>query len=591
MISRPKSGFLGSDDDSTVLKAIKSRFGSVMNGKSPASLISRLNVIANLDDRLEELVLCGSQDCFIASEISEQIQLCNCDGRSALHIATLQRDEAAIQTLIAYQAEINAPDKNGETPLQIALKNHDACFRLISRMIPTVDLGQAEDRNHRIGDQPDENSADVQTEFGWTPLMVATEIGDVKQMQALLRNQNFVNRRNSRQEASLHIAARIGKVDVIKLLMDSSAEIEALDSSGFTPLCTAAKYGKFKAVQTIAEKANLAIKVQTGDSLLKSILDLTADTECARFLKGLGVDGWTPLMTAVEKGCYSVIKYLRSRECVLCIRDSEIFPSWFHKEFEHYFNIESEPEKSHLKWGEHEQQNLIVDEQRRTVSKERDRPDYSSVLADVTFGSGVHRWKVKVNNVQSMWIGVARGVHGQEQLSMHPRSSTYSGNQEEERLILAFGPRYSETIFVGNKKPNFTFFRTESYQSGSTIEFELDSFDLSLKCWVDDELMVIASNLECKELSPYACMDYNESIELLSSSSFALPKRTSSLNEPLKDTMICLHNANWSAGLDNELWMLATEKARVLKLEDSDYTYGGECFNRELIFIFLSAIH
>ncbi len=185
-------------------------------------------------------------------------------------------------------------------------------------------------------------------------------------------------------------------------------------------------------------------------------------------------------MTAVEKGYYSVIRYLKGLDGVLSI-GCKPFPKWFEQDFE-YYNLVSQPGKSHWKWGEHDRVNLIIQDEGRKVSRERDRPPaYSSVVADIILCRCVHWWKVQISNPEHMWISVAISVSSQEQLSVYP--GYISG---EERYLILFGlndPEY--IIFIGNKRPNFTLFTSKGYQSGSIIEFELDSYELSLKCWVD----------------------------------------------------------------------------------------------------------
>ena len=66
---------------------------------------------------------------------------------------------------------------------------------------------------------------------------------------------------------------------------------------------------------------------------------------------------------------------------------------------------------------------MIISEGGCTVSKVRDYPDYSCVLGDTIVESGVHRWKLKVSNVSSMWAGVTRSVT-EAQLGSSPGAIT-----------------------------------------------------------------------------------------------------------------------------------------------------------------------
>lgn len=67
-------------------------------------------------------------------------------------------------------------------------------------------------------------------------LLISSETGDVKSMEAHLRNGADPNIKDYMQRAPLHHAAFIGESDAVDLLIENGADVNAVDREGFTPL-------------------------------------------------------------------------------------------------------------------------------------------------------------------------------------------------------------------------------------------------------------------------------------------------------------------------------------------------------------------
>ncbi len=559
-------------DSASALSLLKTRVqvGIGLESKTPAALIGRLYVAVLLDEMFEALILCSCQEKLDVSgqSVVAHLNICNNNTGTALHIAALNGDDDAVSALIAFKADVSIANQDNKTPIQVA---QGGCAKLIARMEPPT-AKEEDDSSAQSGEQ-----AENEIDNGWTSLMFAAELGLVDQIKVLLDAGDHILSRNGRQQSALHIAAQAGHASVIRQLVHAKGELEARDSKQHTALCSAARNGKVEAVRALIQaKANHAVLCESEDSTVKSLLELANGDDVIGVLKSIGADGWTPLMVAVEKGVYQVRKYLQAMECAIKMKARDKFRDWMQGDFAYYVGLE--PVESHWTWGLHEEHNLTISSDGLTVTKKSDSPDYSCVVGSEIFVDGVHRWTVQVRNVQAMWIGVARGVEGQDLLGSLPHKKPC-----EDGCILAFGLSYMDVRMYGDKDPSISYFSHDGYSSGSKIEFELDMHELSLKMWVNGALSLVASDLDAAEgkgLCPFACMDYNESILLLTRSSFVNKGSTLDLSD---DLLQCFDNIKWPTRLDDYLFRLASdlsfEKKNVL---GHHHTFGGTEYFRHL---------
>jgi len=112
------------------------------------------------------------------------------DGSTPLHVAALWGTLGAAQELVKRGADVNARDGRGQTPLQAALKNPTARFARRARNMAAF----------------------------------------------LLSNKAGVNLATPEGDAPLHLAARAGDADLIRLLLDKGAALNARGENSETPL-------------------------------------------------------------------------------------------------------------------------------------------------------------------------------------------------------------------------------------------------------------------------------------------------------------------------------------------------------------------
>ncbi|MBU1043375.1 MAG: ankyrin repeat domain-containing protein [Candidatus Omnitrophica bacterium] len=117
-----------------------------------------------------------------------------------------------------------------------------------------------------------EQGADVNTTFdnGDTALMFAVYKGQIEIVKLLLANSADVNAQSfDLGVTALHVAVRGNNLEIVKLLVEHNARINAVSSTGITPLMLAAENGWLDIARfLIAKKALLNARNNQGDTAL-----------------------------------------------------------------------------------------------------------------------------------------------------------------------------------------------------------------------------------------------------------------------------------------------------------------------------------
>jgi ankyrin repeat protein len=156
-------------------------------------------------------------------------------GRSDLADAAMKGDKAAVRTLLAQHADVDAPQADGATAL------HWAVFKADKEMVDILIRAGA--------------NAKAANREGATPLSLASTNGDAAVIASLLSAGANPNEVLPFGKTPLMMAARTGNVEAIKALLDRGADVNAKETlRGTTPLMWAADEGHAPAIQLLIQR-------------------------------------------------------------------------------------------------------------------------------------------------------------------------------------------------------------------------------------------------------------------------------------------------------------------------------------------------
>ncbi len=223
-------------------------------------------------------------------------------GKITLHDAVFAGDRLTAERLLRDDADPNARDPEGHTPLTLAAMAGDESLTVL-----LLDVGARPDeggdasplhwaarRGHEgvvrallargaSVNPPDEASHHC------TPLGVAGAAGHAAVVRLLLEAGASPSMRCGRLGATpLFWAADAGHVPVVRLLLDAGADPEARDTpGGFTPLHRAARNGRTEAVRELA-RAGAALNARHLGFTPLDMAEGARHEETARLLASLG---------------------------------------------------------------------------------------------------------------------------------------------------------------------------------------------------------------------------------------------------------------------------------------------------------------
>jgi ankyrin repeat protein len=221
----------------------------------------------------------------------------NKNRNTPLHEAILQNDPSAVQSLIDQGADINAQNKQRETPLMKACKSNKTSIDIIWYLL-------------QAGADP--NIQDKQMDI---PIRFC--LGNMEQLHLLVEAGSDVNHRDQYGYTLLHFCAKEGgKIDDLAYLLEVGSDVNAQDNAENTPLMYTCQYkaGLEKTILLLSTGAdpNMGNRWQTPlsvctDNQLELLLDAGADINLINNDK-------TILMHIVEWGYGKVPKIKRLLE-------------------------------------------------------------------------------------------------------------------------------------------------------------------------------------------------------------------------------------------------------------------------------------
>jgi hypothetical protein len=152
----------------------------------------------------------------------------NANGWTPLHWAAGPGYKAIAELLLKGGADVNARDKNGETPLYVAVYSGPVDVNSEPQRTAQRELVEL-----LLAHQADANAAGS---GGWAPLHKAAANANKPIAEILLKASADVNARGNGGFTPLHIAVQNGKWELAELLLANKADPNARNNAGQTPL-------------------------------------------------------------------------------------------------------------------------------------------------------------------------------------------------------------------------------------------------------------------------------------------------------------------------------------------------------------------
>ena len=169
------------------------------------------------------------------------------DSMSDFFRAVKNDDSTTLSSMLQHGMSPNMVEQNrGETGIMVALREDSGKVFTVLLDAPAVDL----DARARNGD---------------SALMIAAIKGNVGAVKALLAKEVQVNQTGW---TALHYAASVGSDEIVKMLLEASAYIDAESTNGTTPLMMAARGGHVSTVKLLLDEG--------ADPTLKNYIGLNA---------------------------------------------------------------------------------------------------------------------------------------------------------------------------------------------------------------------------------------------------------------------------------------------------------------------------
>jgi ankyrin repeat protein len=244
--------------------------------RDPRQVLVQLNVPYTTDAWVGQA---GAGDtaavtAFLAAGIDPNAR--DAGGNSALMNAAAGGHVEVVRLLVANGARVNVTNARGMTPLAAAILNdHTNVVALLldaraELTAPTVGrepllLAIRARRLQAVKQLLDKGAHAYSQDDQWSALMMASFIGDIDIVNALLSKDANLDAANDEGVTAVMYAASAGHTPIIRALLDKGAAIDAADHAGLTALMLAANNGHADTARALLEAgADLAARSGTG---------------------------------------------------------------------------------------------------------------------------------------------------------------------------------------------------------------------------------------------------------------------------------------------------------------------------------------
>jgi len=340
--------FAVSESDGQMVRALIAH-GSQVNIGDLSANISPLYLAVMIGDvDIVRTLLASGADASLSALFDRELQMGDyaCSSSLPLGVACAGGYLSIVQSLVAFNASVNALDDTGKTALNVACQHGhvDIVNWLLAAMKKESENEQASsssdcqyrNKKRRLdvefkadGDRPCKESM---------PLHAASNQGNVEICSLLLDAGSNIDSTDRDGSTPLHLACGRGnnaRIEVASLLLDRSANVNVADNSGCTPLMLACTWAHLNLVSVLlACNANPDGKDDNGDTAILLISGRDTDASeyweiCNALLKA-GADvncanknGSTPISIATEYGHRDLVTLFLQHNCRLDVVDED----------------------------------------------------------------------------------------------------------------------------------------------------------------------------------------------------------------------------------------------------------------------------
>ena len=260
------------------------------------------------------------------------------NGWSALALASDEGDIEIVEKLIKHQADIELSTiKSKKTPLMAAATNGHT--NVVSRLIKA---GADHERKNTDGhnslwlaankSHTDTVKVLLKLEKNHNQVFFdASSKGKFELVRTLIKSGIDVSARTKKGSTAMHLAARYGHLDIVKLLQKNGADIHALSTNkNDTPLMRAAGWGQRNVIDyLISQDTEVDIQTKHGwTAALSTARHHKLDTlklfiEHGADIRKTTNSGWTILMLAAKGKKYKTMEFLLQQDLDLNLKNNK----------------------------------------------------------------------------------------------------------------------------------------------------------------------------------------------------------------------------------------------------------------------------
>lgn len=240
-------------------------------------------------------------------------------GQTIIHHFVSTKNQKALEFALKKNLPVDTADKNGTTPLMIALS--DPSSYVNAKMANDLLIAGAKEAGGKTAYFEDavlSRNYSLTMEDGQTPLHIAAIKNHKGIIEFLLANKADTEAQDINGSTPLHEACRYGNIDIVRMLLESKANVNSQDSLCKTPLLLIIpEESRMDIYKLLLEyNADINHKDMYGDTVLHTAAMINVNNDILELFFESGADvnirnkkGNTALATAIEHNLKTQLEF------------------------------------------------------------------------------------------------------------------------------------------------------------------------------------------------------------------------------------------------------------------------------------------